>query len=106
MGEKPIAKKEVKTAKPKKVKIVDNPSFKMEVITEKPTRKYRKGSKYDSILDLFIKNTAKISKLQLEGVSTNYLYSQLQKRLHVRKLEKEIDVSVINGEVYLEKIIS
>lgn len=106
MGEKPIVKKEVKTAKPKKVKLVNDSLFKMEAVTEKPTRRYRKGSKYDSILDLFLSGNAKISKIQFEGISTNYLSSQLQKRIHVRKLEKEIDITVINNEVYLEKIIS
>lgn len=106
MGEKPIAKKEVKTAKPKKVETVNSPAFKMESVIEKPNRRYRKGSKYDGIIDAFLKEPTKISKLQLEGVKTNYLSSQLQKRVHARKLEKDIDVSVVNNEVYLEKITS
>jgi hypothetical protein len=76
----------------------------MESVTSKPQRKYRKGSKYDAIIDEFIKSPQKIVKVNIADTKANYLSSQLMKRLVVRKLTETIDASVVNNESYLEKI--
>ena len=98
------SKKEDKKVSPEKVEKVKTPFFKMETVTSKPQRKYRKGSKYDAIVDAFIASPLKLVKLDAPDIKGNYLSSQIMKRLVVRKLTDTIDVSVLNNETYLEKI--
>lgn len=77
--------------------------FSLKKTKEKPKRRYRKGSKYDPILDAFIKGTDKLCKLEVEGKDANYLRTQMNKRIEARKLDKQIEVSVTNNALYLEK---
>ena len=98
------SKKEEKKVSPEKVEKVKPPYFKMESVTSKPQRRYRKGSKYDAIVDAFIASPQKLVKLDMPNVKANYIASQLMKRLVARKLTETIDVSVLNNETYLEKI--
>ena len=76
--------------------------FDMKPITEKPNRRYRKGSKYDPVLDSFIEGEADLSEVSIEGKEANYIRTQLNKRIEARAVE-DVKVSVINNVVYLEK---
>ena len=40
--------------------------FDLKPITEKPSRRYRKGSKYDPIFERFMKGTAKLVEVSIE----------------------------------------
>ncbi len=80
------------------------PMFTLKAVTKKPSRKYRKGSKYDPILDSFIEGTDNMVTVGVEGKDANYLRTQLNKRLEARELTKTIKVSVVNNVAYLEKI--
>jgi len=71
-------------------------------VKSKPLRKYRKGSKYDPILDAFIVGEANLVQVSIVDKDANYLRLQLNKRIEAKKLEK-IKVSVVNNVVYLEK---
>lgn len=75
-------------------------AFKLVNTNEKPQRTYKKGSKFDSMLDAFIESGQSLVRLETEK-SGNYMRTQLVKRVAVRKLD--ILVSVINDNVYLEK---
>lgn len=77
--------------------------FELEPVDEKPDRKYTKGSKYDPILDKFMKGKQDLVVVKVSGKDPNYLRTQLMKRIEARELGKEIEVSVINNETYLEK---
>lgn len=77
-------------------------SFELTPVEEKPTRKMRKGSKYDPILTQFTESDDELAKISVEGKSANYLRTQLNKRIDAMELTG-IKVSVINDEVYLEK---
>ena len=77
--------------------------FDLTPLTEKPTRRYRKGSKYDPILDSFMEGEANLVEVSIEGKETNYIRTQLNKRIEARAVE-DLKVSVINNVVYLEKI--
>lgn len=103
LKEKEIPKVEKKVS-PEKVEKAKPPPYKMESVTSKPQRKYRKGSKYDAIVDAFIASPQKLVKLNIPNVNANYISSQLMKRLVARKLTETIDASVVNNESYLEKI--
>jgi len=76
-------------------------SFDLSPVDEMPKRKYRKGSKYDPILDAFLEGTHKLVTAEVPGRDGNYLRTQLKKRADARGLN--VDVSVVNNKVYLEK---
>ena len=77
-------------------------SFNLQPVSEKPTRKYRKGSKYDPILDAFLSGTENLVTVTVPGKDANYLRTQLNKRIDSRKLSG-VKVSVVNNVCYLEK---
>lgn len=77
--------------------------FQLNAVEEKPKRAYRKGSKYDGILDAFLKGKNEMVTVSVADKDANYLRTQLKKRIDSRKLET-IAVSVINEKVYLEII--
>ena len=77
-------------------------SFNLIPVTEKPSRRYRKGSKYDPILDAFMEGTEGLVTVDVAGKDANYLRTQLNKRIEVRGL-RGVKVSVVNNVCYLEK---
>ncbi len=79
-------------------------SFKLVDVEKKPNRKYRKGSKYDPIIDQFLSGKSKLVKVEIDKKDANYIRTQLKKRIDARELGKKIDVSVVNNVAYLEKI--
>jgi len=66
--------------------------FDLKPVEKKPSRKYRKGSKYDPVLDAFIKGTANLVVVEVEGRDANYLRTQLNKRIEAREL-KDVQIS-------------
>ena len=78
-------------------------SFNLQPVDEKPSRKYRKGSKYDPVLDAFMSGDANLVQVTIEGKDANYLRTQLNKRIEAGKLSS-VKVSVVNNVAYLEKI--
>jgi len=77
-------------------------SFNLQPVSEKPSRKYRKGSKYDPILDAFISGVNDLVAVTVDGKDANYLRTQLNKRIDARNLPS-VKVSVVNNVCYLEK---
>lgn len=77
-------------------------SFNLEPVSEKPSRKYRKGSKYDPLLDAFLSGTNSLVAVTVPDKDANYLRTQLNKRIEARNLP-DIKVSVVNNICYLEK---
>jgi len=76
-------------------------SFNLTPVADKPSRRYRKGSKYDPILDAFMEGEARLVEVSLAGKDANYLRTQLNKRIDAKNLN--VKVSVINNITYLEK---
>jgi len=77
-------------------------SFNLTPVAEKPSRRYRKGSKYDPILDAFTAGEARLVEVSLPGKDANYLRTQLNKRIEAKRL-RGLKVSVVNNVCYLEK---
>jgi len=77
-------------------------SFNLTPVTEKPSRRYRKGSKYDPILDAFMSGTEGLVTVEVPEKDANYLRTQLNKRIEARRL-RGVKVSVVNDACYLEK---
>jgi len=70
----------------------------------KPSRRYRKGSKYDPILDAFIEGADNLVEVTVEGKDPNYLRTQLNKRIEAKRLKSKAKTSVVNNVLYLEKV--
>ena len=77
--------------------------FDLQPVNKKPSRKYRKGSKYDPILDSFLDGEHTLVKVEVENKDANYLRTQLNKRIEARELANSLKVSVVNNVAYLEK---
>jgi hypothetical protein len=78
--------------------------FDLKPVNEKPSRKYRKGSKYDPILDSFLSGEHDLVKVEVANKDANYLRTQLNKRIEARELQNQVKVSVVNNVAYLEKV--
>jgi len=76
--------------------------FDLKPVEKKPSRRYRKGSKYDPILDAFLKSPNKLVEVKVQGKDANYLRTQLNKRIEARELT--LKTSVVNNVLYLEKL--
>ena len=76
--------------------------FNLTPVTEKPSRRYRKGSKYDPVIDAFIASTDTLVEVSVADKDANYLRTQLNKRIEARSL-RNVKVSVVNNVAYLEK---
>ncbi len=75
--------------------------FSLKPIEEKPTRTYRKGSKYDPILKAFLEGKDKLATVSVENKDPNYLRTQINKRINAKGYK--VTVSVVGNQVYLEK---
>lgn len=80
--------------------------YKFAEVKEKPQRAYRKGSKFDPILDAFIKSNKPIVTVVIDDKNgkakdANYIRTQLKKRIDARG--DKVKVSVVNQSCYLEK---
>ncbi len=80
-----------------------NDDFKLVEVEKKPSRKYRKGSKYDPIIDRFTGGKSALVKVEVPGKDANYIRTQLKKRIDARELNAKIEASVVNNVAYLEK---
>ncbi len=78
--------------------------FNLKPVEKKPTRRYRKGSKYDPILDAFLEGDDGLVEVSIAGKDANYLRTQLNKRIEARELGDRVKVSVVNNVAYLEKV--
>jgi len=76
--------------------------FDLKPVGEKPSRRYRKGSKYDPVLDAFLEGEADLVEVSVEGRGANYLRTQLDSRIEARGLNS-VKVSVVNNVAYLER---
>jgi len=100
MSERPTPMKTIEKSDPETSTALD---FSFKPVKKKPSRKYRKGSKYDPILDAFLKQPDKLCEIKLPDKDANYIRTQLNKRIEAKKEYKSIRVSVINNVAYLEK---
>ena len=95
---------ERETITPEDVGSVSQLGFDLKPVSEKPSRRYRKGSKYDPVLDSFKTGDQTLVTVEIEGKDANYIRTQLNKRIDAqRRKYGKIKVSVVNSVCYLEK---
>ena len=78
--------------------------FDLSPVDKIPKRKYRKGSKYDPIIDKFLGGSDGLVSVEIKGREANYIRTQLKKRIDALELSDKVDVSVVNDKAYLEKL--
>lgn len=78
--------------------------FNLKPVDKKPTRRYRKGSKYDPIINAFLEGEDSLVEVSISGKDANYLRTQLNKRIEASELGDRVKVSVVNNVAYLEKV--
>ena len=78
--------------------------FNLSPVKEKPSRKYRKGSKYDPVIDNFIEGENGLVSVEIGDRDANYIRTQLKKRIDALGLSDKIEASVVNNKAYLEKL--
>jgi len=86
------------------VKPTQKTDFGLTPVKNKPKRAYRKGSKFDAILEAFLKSKETLSSVSVPDKDGNYLRTQLKKRVDAVKAFNGITISVINNVCYLEKL--
>lgn len=87
----------------KKSIALDDVKFDLKPIDEKPSRRgFVKASKYDPILDAFMKGEDELVEVHVEGKEAYYLRLQLKKRIEARNLQG-IEASVVNDVCYLDR---
>lgn len=77
--------------------------FTLNPVEEKPDRRYRKGSKYDPILDKFLEGKDSLVEVTVGDKQATYLSTQLNKRIESREL-KNVKTSTVNNVLYLERV--
>ena len=78
--------------------------FSLSPVRNKPSRRFRKGSKYDPIIDQFLSSEMTLATLNVPNKDANYIRMQLKKRIDARDLNNSIYVSEVSNKTYLEKI--
>jgi len=74
----------------------------LKEVKELPSRRFKKKSKYDPVLDKFLESGIPLAIVRFPDTTTKYLSVQLKKRTN--KYYPEIKVNVRNGEVYLQSL--
>lgn len=77
--------------------------FTLKAVDKRRSRRYRKGSKYDPILDTFLGGVNNLVEVNVSGKDADYLRIQLDKRIKAKSLGG-VRVSVVNDTCYLEKV--
>ena len=77
--------------------------YELEPVEKKPRRRYRKGSKYDPLIDSFLNGQHNLVKVEAVGKDANYLRTLLKRRIDARDLSNKVEVSVVSNNTYLEK---
>jgi hypothetical protein len=78
-------------------------SFQLVGVDQKPRRTFTKKNKYEPIITMFCERNSNLCRVEVAGKNANYVRTQLKKRIDARELDKQIEVSVVNNGVYLEK---
>jgi hypothetical protein len=77
--------------------------FQLKPVEKKPSRRFKKGSKYDPVIDEFLEGNESLVEVNVKGKIANYLRNQLSKRIEARGIGGKVEASVINDCCYLEK---
>jgi len=78
--------------------------FELKPIDERPKRSFKRGSKYDPIIDRFIMEKHDLVKVEVKDKDAGYMRINLNRLIISRGMKDRVKASVVSGGVYLEKI--
>lgn len=78
--------------------------FELKPVVEKPKRTYTKRRKYGPIIEGFLSGGHDLVRVEVEGREADYMRVQLVRVIESRGLGGLVKASVVDGELYLEKI--
>ena len=83
---------------------MNNLGFTLSPVERKPKIWHREGGLYDPIIDAFLGVDHELVVVSIEDKEAGYIRTQLERRVFQRNLGDRVGVSIVNGEVYLEKL--
>lgn len=77
--------------------------FNLKPVDDIPSRSYRKGSKYDVIIDALKESDEELLEVKVKGKEANYLRTQLKKRIEALGLEDTFEATVTNDICFIKR---
>ena len=78
--------------------------FGLRPVDERPKRIVKKRSKYDPIIDRFLMEKHDLVKVEVEDKDAGCTRINLNRLIMARGMKDRVRASVVNGEVYLERM--
>ena len=78
--------------------------FELKPVDERPKRSFKKGSKYNPIIDRFLIEKHDLVKVEVKDKNVGYIRYYLNRLIISRGMKDRVKASVVSGGVYLEKI--
>jgi len=78
--------------------------FELKPVDERPKRRLKKGSKYDTIIDRFLTENHDLVRVEVKDKDAGYIRINLNRLIISRGMKDKVKASVVSGGVYLEKI--
>ena len=76
----------------------------MKPVDERPKRSFKKGSKYNPIIDRFLIEKHDLVKVEVKDKNVGYIRYYLNRLIISRGMKDRVKASVVDGGIYLEKI--
>jgi hypothetical protein len=78
--------------------------FELKPVDERPKRGFKRGSKYDPIIDRFLMENHDLVKVEVKDKDAGYIRYYLNRLIISRGMNDRVKASVMDGGLYLEKI--
>jgi hypothetical protein len=78
--------------------------FELKPVDERPKRGFKRGSKYDPIIDRFLMENHDLVKVEVKDKDAGYMRINLNRLIISRGMKDRVKASVVDGGLYLEKI--
>ena len=78
--------------------------FELKPVDERPKRSFKKGSKYNPIIDRFLIEKHDLVKVEVKDKNVGYIRYYLNRLIISRGMKDRVKASVVDGGIYLEKI--
>ena len=78
--------------------------FELKPVDERPKRSFKRGSKYDPIIDRFLMENHDLVRVEVEDKDVGYVRISLNRLIIARGMKDRVKASVVDGGLYLEKI--
>jgi len=78
--------------------------FELKPVDERPKRSFKRGSKYNPIIDRFLMEKHDLVKVEVEDKDVGFIRYYRNRLIISRGMKDRVKASVVDGGLYLEKI--